>query len=85
MVDIEKTVAELKQGINNGSAIGSPDVVISADTATDILAVLLKEKSAEAEMEGDANTWWFACGECHGAIDPKDKYCRECGRKIIWT
>ena len=43
------------------------------------------EKTAEAEIEGDGrNVWWFVCGECHTAIDEKDKYCRECGRRLIW-
>ena len=39
----------------------------------------------EPEYEGDArSSWWWVCGECHTAIDTRDKYCRECGRKIKW-
>lgn len=42
-------------------------------------------KPAEAEMEGDwKSTWWYVCGECHTAIDPKDHYCRECGKRMKW-
>ena len=48
-------------------------------------AILKELESSEAEMEGGGTSWWFVCGECHTAIDPKDKYCRECGRKIKWT
>lgn len=45
----------------------------------------LQLRQAEAEMEGGGHTWFFVCGECHTAIDTKDKYCRECGREIIWA
>lgn len=38
-----------------------------------------------AETEGDAKaTWWYVCGECHTAIDKKDRYCRACGRQVKW-
>ena len=40
---------------------------------------------AEAEIEGGGSSWFYVCGECHGAIDPKDKYCRHCGRPVEWT
>ena len=44
-----------------------------------------KQEPVEPEYEGDAlSNWWYVCGECHTAIDTKDKYCRECGRKIKW-
>ena len=46
----------------------------------------LKEQEAvEAEYEGDArSTWWWVCGECHTPIEDKDKFCKECGRRILW-
>lgn len=37
-----------------------------------------------AEIEGGGNTWFFVCGECHGAIDGKDKFCRYCGCAVCW-
>lgn len=37
-----------------------------------------------AELEGGGSTWWFVCGECHTAIDRCDRFCRQCGRRIIW-
>ena len=44
-----------------------------------------KENTTEPEIEGDARaTWWYVCGECHTAIDRCDKYCRQCGRVILW-
>ena len=45
--------------------------------------VLLKEQEpVDTELEGGGTTWWYVCGECHGAIDKRDAYCRHCGRKL---
>jgi hypothetical protein len=63
--------------------IGQNATVYFTDTMRTTGVCELNE--AEAEMEGGGSTWFFVCGECHTAIDSKDKYCRECGRKIIWT
>ena len=44
---------------------------------------LLKEQEpAEIEREGGGSTWWYVCGECHGAVDLSDQYCKHCGRKL---
>lgn len=40
---------------------------------------------AKAELEGGGTTWWYVCGECHGAIDRKDKYCKHCGVVVDWN
>ena len=32
---------------------------------------------------GEPETWYYVCGNCMTAIDPADKYCRECGRRIV--
>ena len=45
----------------------------------------LQLRQAEAEMESGGHTWFFVCGECHTAIDSHDKYCRQCGREIVWS
>ena len=29
-------------------------------------------------------SWWYSCGNCNRAVDPNDKYCRNCGRKMKW-
>lgn len=43
------------------------------------------QEEVEPNIEGDArSTWWYVCGECHTAIDKRDNYCRECGRRIKW-
>ena len=43
---------------------------------------LERMEPAEIELEGGGSTWWHVCGDCHGAIDERDLYCRHCGRKL---
>lgn len=51
----------------------------------DALAMLKEQEPVEPEYEGDArSTWWWVCGECHTTVEEKDKFCRECGRRILW-
>ena len=40
-------------------------------------------EAVEAVLRG-TTTHWYACGACGKALDPKQKYCRRCGREIIW-
>ena len=42
----------------------------------------LQQDPVEAELEGGGHTWWYVCEECRTAIDTKDKFCRECGRRF---
>ena len=44
---------------------------------------LLIRQETTAEFEGGGSTWWFACSECRGPIDPYDKYCKHCGRLVV--
>lgn len=40
---------------------------------------------AEAEIEGDGkSTWWYVCGECHGAVNYQADTCRHCGAILSW-
>ena len=39
-----------------------------------------EQEPVEKEIEGGGHTWWYVCGECHGAVDYGDKCCRHCGR-----
>ena len=49
---------------------------------------LLKQEAVEPYVTGrgetfeTAETWWYACGNCHEALDVSDKYCRHCGRSV---
>lgn len=44
-----------------------------------------EEEGTPAELEGGGTTWWMVCGECHGAIDTNDRYCKHCGGKVKWS
>jgi hypothetical protein len=36
------------------------------------------------EIEGGGHSWYYVCGECHGAIDREDRFCKHCGYAITW-
>ena len=42
-----------------------------------------ERECAEIELEGGTSTWWHVCGECHGAVDEKDRFCKHCGIRLI--
>ena len=39
---------------------------------------------AEVEMEGGGSTWWYVCGECHGAINYQADICPHCKAVLSW-
>lgn len=41
-------------------------------------------EEAEVEIEGGGYSWWNVCGECHTAVDRKDKTCPVCHRELNW-
>lgn len=41
-------------------------------------------KRAEAELEGGGMTWWFVCGECHGAVNYLADICPHCDAVLSW-
>lgn len=48
-----------------------------------IYAYQRQERAEHARGEvKNGNTWWYVCSNCKTPIDPKDIYCRECGRKF---
>ena len=57
------------------------------ETLMEEAAKLLEEKEpVQPEYEGDSRSiWWYVCGDCHGLIDSKDRFCRHCGREIDWN
>ena len=32
----------------------------------------------EPEIEGGGSSWWYVCGECHGAVDLMAEKCPHC-------
>ena len=69
---------------NNAGKEVMADYDVVRNACTEYIGVMMNSRAVEAEIEGGGLTWWYVCGECHSAIDRADKYCRECGRKIIW-
>ena len=43
-----------------------------------------KEETVEPELEGGGSSWWYVCGECHSIVNDRDKYCRQCGKRVLW-
>lgn len=44
-----------------------------------------KERTpAHTEIEGGGSTWWNVCEECRAVVSPGDRFCRQCGRPLIW-
>lgn len=41
-------------------------------------------EETEPEFEGGGSSWWWVCGECRTMIDERDRFCRECGRRLKW-
>lgn len=46
--------------------------------------MLRKQIDIPAEIEGGEHTWFYVCGECHGAINRDDKWCKHCGNAVSW-
>ena len=44
--------------------------------------VLARQDPLPAELGDGGSSWWYVCGECHGAVDRKDRFCRHCGRPV---
>jgi hypothetical protein len=55
----------------------------------DTLELLKEREPVEPQKENDGNpgkwaAWWYVCGNCGGAIDAHDRFCRYCGRGVKW-
>lgn len=63
---------------------GCPVILLTA------LKLLKEQEAVEPYVAGrgetfeTAETWWYACRNCHKALDVNDKYCRHCGRSVKW-
>lgn len=62
----------------------------SIDMFAEVQELMKEHEPIRPYVAGDgknfenASTWWYACGNCNKSIDPGDKYCRHCGRKLKW-
>ena len=85
MTDSERVVQRLERQIKNAHNENNDFAYIPIGTARMIISLLEKDKPVPAEMEGGRSTWWVVCGDCHGAINDGDRYCRHCGRSVKWA
>ena len=60
-------------------------VEIPVDLALEVNNLIQRHRGIDAEIEGSGHNYFFVCGECHTALNPRDKYCRECGSLVIWA
>lgn len=83
MADRDKVIKECEWAVDQITVNGFT-TLMSKGFFKDVISLLKGKKPVEAEIEGGGSTWWYVCGECHTAIDRRDKYCRECGTRIRW-
>ena len=100
MIDREKVIKGLEICLEDEYCNGCPYEENCFDPDTDnpwgsylkrdALALLKEQEAVKPYVTGrgesfeTAETWWYACGNCHEALDPDDKYCRHCGRQVKW-
>ena len=53
--------------------------------AIDLLKAQEQEPISASIVDSDGGLMhWWACGNCQAPINPEDKFCHECGRKVKW-
>lgn len=89
--DIERCICHVPDACRDCSHYGHGEVIgCMEELLTDALALLKEQEAVEPYITGrgetfeTAETWWYACGNCHEALDVNDKYCRHCGRSVKW-
>ena len=86
---LKNTKKHLQTQIKTAKALDSKWVYILVSEAEHCLDLVEAEDTlltniepSEIEIEGGGHSWFYVCGECHGAVDNWDHYCKHCGRKI---
>ena len=36
------------------------------------------------DVKKEGSEWWYVCGECQTGVNKGDRFCHECGRRIMW-
>lgn len=80
----ERVIKRLNAQIQNAHRENNDFAYIPVGTAK-LIVELLEQRAVKAEAEGGGSMWWEVCGECHTAIDRRDKFCRQCGKEIDWS
>lgn len=84
MTDDERLLVTLQNRIDEARNRCAKTTVVFTKTLTQCMEIIKRNVPVEPEAEGGGVTWYFVCGECHTAINPCDKYCSECGKRIKW-
>jgi len=86
-MDKETIIKGCENWVNNHKG---ENLLLTYSSVVELLAVLKEQEAVEPKKAPfpDASrsdgSWFYICGACSRAIDPKDKYCRECGRPVLW-
>ena len=97
MTDREKVIEGLSDSLKNlhcGFIDGVGDVyAVSDETIKNIIAMLKEQDAVTPVLDERTGRIWL-CGNCRSYVgfedndphDPNefDKYCRECGRRVLW-
>lgn len=90
-MDREKVVTDnAVRGLQSAIEISGALVHLRKEHAKAILELLKEQEAIEPKKAPfpDASrangSWYYICGACSRPIDPIDKYCRECGRPVLW-
>ena len=90
MVDIEKVIRAVDScfdyWLDKHGYLRQLELERVRQIKADAITILKEPEAVEPEKEhsGSGVTWWNVCGNCKTAINPNDKFCHECGRRIKW-
>ena len=82
--DASETWMEMARTLRESDPAGSFRCFQWSGMMKDAAEALEKRIQVETEIEGGGSTWWYVCGDCHTAVDHVDRFCRQCGRPLIW-
>ncbi len=83
----EKIISAIEKA-KTQSKENAQDAIIVPFKEANMIIDLLKEQEAvrpERQCSGGGTTWWNVCGNCRTAINPNDKFCHECGKRVKWN
>lgn len=89
MIDRQKVIKALELCRDGRCHSGCPynhiNVGCRKHLDTDAMELLKEQEAVEPKIQTSHDgkgTWWYVCGMCNTAINPNDKFCPECGKKV---
>lgn len=83
--EIGEDFEKLAVGLRDRMPYLSYKVFRVSETCREAAQELKENGTARVELEGGGSTWWHVCEECRTTVAATDKFCRECGRRLIRT